>query len=163
MFAKFKRIDELSWGQVTFYTVLIDDSTDTEFELFDAKTFNQHENEVEYIYNVINQMAYRGAKTFYFKPERNANAINILQSIIDDNAQNNDFGIRLYCIRLTNNLVVLLNGDIKTKLKPDECPNVKKHFKMAIALAKKLDAAILDKELNLGQPNCLDEFETEIL
>jgi hypothetical protein len=157
----FELIDDLSQKSVEFYSVKLGDDSLFEFEKFDDKDFPNHEEELQIIYSVINQMQFRGAKHYFFKHEGPANALpKVTQEIIE--ANKDDLGLRLYCIRLTDNVVVLLNGDIKTKQDPAECENVKVHFKNAIKIAKKLDKAILGREINYQQRDCLQHYEIEI-
>ena len=157
----FEKIEEISDREVEYYSVRLGEKPITEFELFDAKDFPRHDEELQIIYNVIDQMRWRGARQFFFKQEGPANALpRVNQEIID--ANNEDFGLRLYCIRLTDNLVVLLNGEIKTKINPIDCPNVRIHFRNALKIAQKLDKALFDKEVNYQETDCLLEFEIEI-
>ncbi len=157
----FEKITEFSGAVVDFYTVLLDDDAFYEFEKFDNTDFPEHAKELQIMYAVIDEMQERGAKKYYFKEENAANAIPIVtQHII--NANKKDFGIRLYCIRLTDNVVILLNGGIKTKKLPIDCPNVKQHFKNALKIAKQLDKAIIAKEINVQQKDCLQYYEIEI-
>ncbi len=123
------------------------DNPVSEFELFDEKKFPKHVEELQILYAVINQIQFRGAKHFFFKPEGSANALPRVDQVTID-ANKEDLGIRLYCIRLTDHVLVLLNGDIKTTNKPKDCPNVKLHFENAIKIAKKLDAFLMDKEID---------------
>lgn len=50
-----------------------------------------------------------------------------------------DQGIRLYLIRLNNDSLILLNGDVKTTQKTQDFPRVGKHF----SLCKRIDTAIM--------------------
>ncbi len=128
----FKKVDELSHN-VDFYTVRLGNKELTEFEFFVNKDFPDHEEEIEILYNTIDIIGERGAKIRYFKSEGPANALpKVSKPVILSNEQ--DFGIRLYCVRLTDYLVVLLNGDIKTTLNPKDCPRVAKHFVMLLLL-----------------------------
>ena len=134
----FEKITEFSHAVVHFYTVIFDDEDLYEFEKFQDTDFPEHTKELEIMYAVIEEMQQRGAKLYYFKEENAANAIpKVTQNIIYANKK--DFGIRLYCIRLTDNVVILLNGGIKTKKLPIDCPNVRQHFNNAIKIAKRLD------------------------
>ncbi|HEY6083442.1 MAG TPA: hypothetical protein VIU45_08295 [Chitinophagaceae bacterium] len=161
MIVKFDKIEDISDGIVKFYSVRLRDNMLTEFEIFDAKDFPNHIEELEIMYATINEMKIRGAKPYYFKPEGPANALpKVKQKIIVANQK--DFGLRLYCIRLTDEVVVLLNGGIKTQRDPKNCPNVKPYFEMAIKIAKVLDKALVDKEINYQEIDCLDHFEIEI-
>ncbi|GAB3013761.1 hypothetical protein GCM10027051_16210 [Niabella terrae] len=55
-----------------------------------------------------------------------------------------DFGLRLYCIRLSPAVVILLNGDRKTALKVQDCKKCYRHFDFARKLSRKIDQAIQD-------------------
>ena len=161
MLVVFEKIGDISTEEVTFYSVRLNKNELTEIELFDEYEFPEHSKELEILYNVIDEIKYRGAKSYYFKSEEGANALpRVSQQII--NANKKDYGLRLYCIRLTDNIVVLLNGNIKTKHNPEECPNVRRHFKNAIKIARKLDKLLREGEVNYEKPNCLLNLEFEI-
>lgn len=133
----------------------------TEIELFEENDFSEHRKELEILYSVIDLMGTRGAKNYYFKPESAANALpKVSQEIISANKK--DFGLRLYCIRLTDHVVVLLNGNIKTNIDPSKCLNVQKHFKNAVKIARKLDSLLLDNEVDYENPDCLLNLEIEL-
>lgn len=68
----------------------------------------------------------------------------------------NNYGLRLYCIRLSPSVVILLNGDRKTARKVSRCDNCKMHFNLAVGLAKKITQAILDGQMGI------DEEEREL-
>jgi hypothetical protein len=161
LLVRFKRIDELSGGVVDFYTVYFQDNELSELELFDEKEFAGHQEELQIINNSIMEMMDRGAKKWYFREEPPADALpgRVPQEIMD---LNNDFGIRLYCVRLNDNMVVLLNGDVKTNQKPQLCANVKGHFMRARAIGMELDKMIAAGELNLQARLALENLEIEI-
>lgn len=71
---------------------------------------------------------------------------------------NSDYGVRLYCIRLRDDTLILLNGGIKTNQNPEDCPNVSQHFKIAIQIATKIDKAILSKEIDVNQHEFLKDL-----
>lgn len=161
MIVCFEKIHEFSIDKVEFYTIKLGNNELTEFELFVEKDFPNHTNEIEILYNVIEAMKTKGAKFHFFKDEANANALPIVPtSLMDSNKI--DFGLRLYCIRITDNLVVLLNGNIKTHKNPALCENVKKHFKNALKIATKLDSLRFRNEINFLETNCLTNIEFEI-
>ena len=138
----------------------------SEFEKFDEKTFTKphHIREQQIIYKTIEQVGRRGAKEFYFRPESGAHALpgQVDQDLMDANPD--DFGIRVYCGLLREDLVLLLNGDVKTKLDPNDCPNVGPHFR----LAKRLVNALLKAEregfirFTSGGIEMDDDYEFEI-
>ena len=140
MIVTFHTIPELAFGQVQYISARLGDDPLLEFEKFDEKDFPlpQHITERQIIYATIRKMGERGAKAFYFRPEGPAFALpgRVDPSLIEANP--NDFGIRLYCGFLRADLVLLLNGDIKTRLNPKDCPNVGPHFRIAEKLIRVL-------------------------
>lgn len=157
----FEKIDEISNGVTQFYTIRIGNSELTEFELFDEKEFPNHQEEIEITYNVISQMQDREARRIFFKEESGANALpRVSEEIMNNNKA--DFGLRLYCIFLTPELVILSNGDIKTRINPLECPNVAVHFKRIKKIASILDKAVISGEINYNNENPFEDFEIEI-
>lgn len=145
MKVKFIKIEELSTHLVGFYTVQVEGEALSEFEKFDAKSFPKNKSDVNRIFAILTKMGVRKAKSYYFRDENGAHAIPGLKQVSLKEIENSpDLGIRLYCIRLTNNLVILLNGDIKTSLDPKKCPNVKSHFVFAVKLSKMIDKAKLE-------------------
>lgn len=155
----FHKITDFPDDVVAWYTVRLAARTITEFERFIEKDFPDHTEDLQVIFSVINQMMRRGAKRYFFRNEGPADALP-RTDIIEPHA--NDYGLRLYCIRLTDELVVLLNGDIKTELKPQQCKNVAPHFRNAQHIAQALDRALRDGDLNFTTPHCLTDFKIEI-
>ncbi|MEC3879336.1 hypothetical protein [Parapedobacter sp. 10938] len=103
-----------------------------------------------------------GARKEHFKHERSADALPPPYYI--QPGKPNRYGLRLYCIRLSNGIVVLLNGDLKTENNPEGCPNCRRHFRFANALARKLDEAIRTKDiiLNGKELGMGDDFDVEL-
>jgi hypothetical protein len=71
----------------------------------------------------------------------------------------------LYCLRANEHVVFLFNGDIKTQKYPQECPNVKEHFKLANQLTKVIDKAFIEKDIvwndNATEINFEADFKLE--
>jgi hypothetical protein len=136
----FEPIPGLSFKNVQFISAKLGKDPLSEFEKFDEKDFPmpQHVTERQIIYTTITKIGERGAKPFFFRHEGPAFALpgKVDQALIESNPD--DFGIRLYCGLLRPDLVLLLNGDIKTKRNPDECPKVGPHFRNAVKLVRVL-------------------------
>lgn len=155
----FHKIANFPDDVVAWYTVQLPTQMITEFERFDQKDFPEHTEDLQVIYSVIHQMMHRGAKKYFFRNEGPADALPRADMI---DPHENDFGLRLYCIRLTDQLVVLLNGDIKTEQKPQQCPNVATHFRNAQLIARALDRALKEGDVTFVGPDCLTDLEIEI-
>ena len=161
MLVRFDKIKEISDGVTQFYTIRLGNNELTEFELFDAKEFPDHAEELEITYNVINEMRNREARLRFFKDESGAHALpRVSQEIMD--ANKGDYGIRLYCIYVRPELVILSNGDIKTSQHPEDCPQVKDHFRRIRRIAALLDKAITNKEIYLDETDPYNDFQLEI-
>ena len=94
-----------------------------------------------------------GAKQLHFRDEDAADGLPppYHQFLETDNSK--DFGLRLYCIRLSPSVVILLNGDRKTALKAKDCPRCFPHFDRARKLAKKINQAILENAIEIDEEN----------
>jgi len=145
LIVSFEDIPELSSELVRFYSVKLGSNTVCEFEKFDALDLidTNHLEERDILYTVLNEMKWRGAKRFFFKPEGPASALPRITALQADKNPY-DFGLRLYCVWINENAVVLLNGGIKTKHDPLQCPNVKDHFSRAKKIAQKIDRGLKD-------------------
>lgn len=55
--------------------------------------------------------------------------------------------LRLYCMRISDTVVFLFDGDIKTAAKAQDCENVKPYFRQANQLTTLIDQALKDKEI----------------
>lgn len=158
MRVEFQLIDDLSNGKVLFYTVRLGDAELTEFELFDQNDFSTHKEELELLYVAIEEMSYRGTKKHYFQNEGPAEYMPVVSASIKQ-ANKDDFGIRLYCIWLSSSTVILLNGGIKTKHNPKDCPNVNVHFGRALKIAQQIHNKLEVQDLDNLQ---LKDLELDI-
>ncbi len=153
----FEEISELSSPLVRFYSIKLGSEAVCEFELFDeqiVELVEGHEfleEELQIIYTSIEEMRLkRGAQSYFFRPEGPAEALPVVSQLMME--QNNEnYGLRLYCIRLNRYAVVLLNGGIKTKLNPIECPNVSIHFDRALKVGRIIAKALKDGFLQLDR------------
>lgn len=163
MIVSFKKIEEFSKRRVRFYTAQLGENELSEFEYFTEKEYlyKTHFEEMKILYNSIEQIQLRGAKQYYFVPEGEANYLPVVGANIK-RENKIDYGVRLYCIRLRDDLVVLLNGDIKTQLNPKQCKNVSLLFSQALAIAKGLDKALIAKDINYNEEDPFESINLEI-
>ncbi|NCU04804.1 MAG: hypothetical protein GXC73_12540 [Chitinophagaceae bacterium] len=159
----FETIEELCSSKVDIYTVQIGDNELFEFEKYYQKEFPEHREERDFIDAKLEEIKERGALQHYFRFEENAVAMPnaVPQEIVELNRD--DQGIRLYGIRLSSNVLILLNGDIKTNQNPRECPNVRNHFLFANRLAVYLTNYIQEERIDIvHSKQCFSGLEIEI-
>lgn len=95
---------------VNFYTIRFDGEKDSEFDKFITKYMGNQEflNDLQIITQWIDKIGNRGALERYFRPESkisdNVSAIPIETS-----------KLRLYCLRISDNILILGNGGHKPK------------------------------------------------
>lgn len=154
----------LIFDKVTFYSVQLENRTVTEFKDFTDRGVQINKEQVAEILRFIQNIGQKyGAAPEHFKKEDNAERLPPPYYHISTEAPN-DYGLRLYCIRLTTKIVILLNGDRKTTQKIQDCKNCKKHFMIAKRISKCIDNAIRDNYIELKNFEILieDDFELTI-
>lgn len=60
-------------------------------------------------------------------------------------------------------MVFLFNGGIKTEKYPDDCPNVKLHFKQVNAFANKIDELFRDRSIRWNDEYSDILFEPDLI
>jgi hypothetical protein len=98
-----------------------------------------------------------GAQPQHFKNEDAAERLPPPYHQFIESDSPNDYGLRLYCIRISPSIVILLNGNRKTALKVKDCKNCYPHFDKSRRLARKITQAIQDGVIEI------DEYNKEIL
>lgn len=140
------RIERLTYERVTFYTIQVDGNY-YEFEDFKNRLslLEKCRPLLGRLFQLIESIGLEhGAKEYFFKHYK-----------FDENVQNTKQGhvsfievqlgklvLILYCLRINDSAVILLNGDIKTNLDLEKC-NTKKHYELTRKLSKNLENAIL--------------------
>lgn len=139
--------------EVNFYSVRFDGSDHLEID--DFITFFEEGNEedqiaFEELIAFLGVIGDRGAFKHLFRHEGDG-AEALPRKFLDQGAYlvspNNP--IRLYCIRINTDVVILCNGGIKTTRNPNDCDNVSRYFKDVRAIARSLDKAFIAKELTV--------------
>jgi len=153
-YARILPIKGLLLLKVHYYTICIDDEDSQTTEFVDFITrMNEGDNNKKELQELIVRIKKigndYGALKHFFHHEAAADALSVPVEHIDIESELNDFGLRLYCIRLSESTVILLNGARKTAQKVQDCPNCYKHFQMANKIAKAIDKAISEKEVVL--------------
>lgn len=74
-----------------------------------------------------------------------------------------NFPLRLYCYRISDNILVLFNGGIKSSDKAQDSPDVSMKFHEAQGYASKIESAIIDKIITIEESKIIFDDDTIIL
>jgi hypothetical protein len=168
----FARIIPISkYDKVAYYSVVIDDddediheNDESLFHDFIETNGEKYPEKMNHILNWIKTIgnSRHGAYKDYFRNEaETADASALPPKGIKRKPQYTESGevmsnsLRLYCLRANEKVVFLFNGSLKTEKYAQDCPNVRKHFKLANILAKAIDKSIIDKDI-VWNDDCTD-------
>jgi hypothetical protein len=152
LFIEIVPILSMQFEKVHYYTVRLDGHKKTQFRDFMEKMTSNEPNrfELSEISGYIETIGKRtGAKPHHFRDEGAADGLPPPYHQFLESDDPNDFGLRLYCIRLCNTVVILLNGDRKTALKVKDCGKCYPHFELARKIANSIDKAIVDGNIEI--------------
>lgn len=155
----------LQFEKVAYYTFHLEGRVKNEFRDFIDRAKISDNNQLAELNRFIQNIGQKyGAEEAHFKKEDNAERLPPPYHRHISTKGSKGYGLRLYCIRLTTKIVILLNGDHKKAQKVQDCPNCKKHFMMAKKIATAIDTAIRDKNIKLDGFDILleDDFEIEL-
>lgn len=164
MIAEIVEIPALAFKKVHFYSVRLEGRVNSEFRDFQLR-MAQKGNKAElaeinrYIENIGKKF---GAFPNQFRDEGAADGLPPPYHQFVESDEPNDYGLRLYCIRLSPSVVILLNGDRKTNLKAQLCDNCRQHFDKANALAGKITQAIVDGYIEMDEKEILIDEDFEL-
>ncbi|MGB3344282.1 MAG: hypothetical protein WBA61_10235 [Aequorivita sp.] len=155
---------EIIWVQkyrkVTYYSVSINDE-DALYDQFIEQHTIKNSQKLNHILAWLEKIGNDiGAHENYFRNEaetgdaralppigKDRKPVYVEYSQIAKSYKNAPNDLRLYCYRANEAVVFLFNGDIKTKQYPQDCDNVRKHFKTANKLSKLLGQALTDRNI----------------
>ena len=152
------------YRKVTYYSVAVNNQ-DALYDLFIDKHSKENNKKLNHVLAWLKKIGNKiGAHENYFRNEAETGDARALPPIgkdrepiyveyseetkSDENTPNN---LRLYCFRASESVVFLFNGGIKTKKYPQDCENVREHFKIANILSKLLDQAFIDKDIRWNE------------
>jgi hypothetical protein len=166
--ARILTIKAFTFKKVHFYTIRINEQI-SEFTDFVSrmKQSKLNTHELGELITFIGEIGVEyGATKNRFRHEAAAEALAVptVSHMDIESEEENHYGLRLYCVRLSNSIVILLNGDRKTTQKVQDCPNCKSHFQLANKISLKITKAIIEKEILLDGKNLLfeDDFELNL-
>jgi|VirMetMinimDraft_7_1064189.scaffolds.fasta_scaffold18294_2 hypothetical protein len=137
---RFAIIEEVErFNKVTYYTIKFEDKDESEFENFlskhqdDLTIKNEYNDLIAWVTIIGNNI---GAKPRYFRQENRAHALPPPSKLVEIDYVKN---LRLYCMWISESIIILFNGAIKTKNTAQDCPNVKPHFDLANKLVLEIE------------------------
>ncbi len=155
--------------EVTYYTVRKDGAQETETDKF----FLKFEHDPHYRSSVQELAAFildamgdnLGAKEEFFRFENSASALPPPPRSVRNLSFNFEgYPLRLYCMRLSNKLVILMNGGIKSSQAAQDSKDLSMKLIEANAFAKAIDKALWQKNLWIGvNGRTLESDDEEIL
>ncbi|MBK9149681.1 MAG: hypothetical protein IPM26_01240 [Saprospiraceae bacterium] len=135
------------YEKVSYYSLLLEDERMSLFEKFlDTYRNSEFRNDLQHIMYWIQYMGKNhGAKAYFFRKEQDAEALPPPGKIL----KIEHIKLRLYCCVLSENVVILLDGGVKTASKAQNCPNVGPSFRKANRISIALTKCIQQKTLLL--------------
>ena len=150
-FVEIKEITAFTGNNVTFYTLHLEDRGNDEFADFISR--HLHDDEIQdqliYLNEKLENFSHDGAKEHFFRPERSFHALPPPARYMEVEIEGNP--LRLYCLYISNHMIFLFNGGIKTTSKAQDCENVGKYFRDAERFTKMIDDGIRTGELKLDE------------
>jgi hypothetical protein len=142
-------IPTFNFKEVKYYTLKYEERDRSEFDDFFERHISNiaHHSNLDEIKQWIIKIGERGAAKRYFKPEDLAERILVTY---ESENEESSFGLRLYCLRLSESVVVLINGALKTAKSNRDCPNVWPHFSKAQIVSKKVSEAIGEGRIEIN-------------
>lgn len=143
---KITEIKQLKFSKTHFYSIRFLDRDKSEFKEF-YERIKPNDTDFKEALEIINWFSnwanYEGALEEFFREEREADRLfqPMEFTIKDDDQTETNLGLRWYCYRYNQNVVVLFNGGRKTHQDPEKCDNVRDYFLQAIAISKTIDEA----------------------
>lgn len=170
IFAQIIKLSEFSYDKVKYYSIVLNGNelVDENTEFYDF--LERMENEIEYEDDLNNLLVWielignkYGAKEKFFRHEgidSDTSALPPSARIqrINEIEVNN---LRLYCLRVNENVVFLFNGGVKTTFEARDCPNVGKYIKTANRVTKRINELFV-QEIKWKNDYTDIEFDSEL-
>src|SRR5699024_7108019 len=130
--------------------VVKDGNSISETDLFINKYVEDYKDDVLLLVRVIDYIGENGASRYLFRFEDEAGALPRYNKKLCSELQSDfaTFPLRLYCLRLSDELVIFFNGGIKDKRTAQES-KCSMQFYEAKGFTKKIDKAIKDRYISI--------------
>lgn len=154
-----------TFQRVAYYTFLVEGREQSETDAFFTRFENEFAlaNDLNLLVAWIQEIGQnRGAQNRYFRFENDAAALPPPARIMAE-LGSNYCQFRLYCIRLSDEIVILANGGQKTSQTVQNSPQLMAHFRFANKMAQQLTELIKSGELVLDGKQIIGLETIELL
>lgn len=152
----------LQFEKVHYYTFQVDGHEETEVGKFFSRFVDEPEHDADLV-NIHDWLVdignKRGARPEYFRFEDSAEALPPPQRFLMEMPVRD---LRLYCVRLSEEIVILANGGIKTAQKVQDCPDLLPKFRFVRQVAVRITEMIKSKEFRFSGKTIFDLDKIEI-
>ncbi len=128
------------YENVNFYSIRLAGEELTEVEAFFEKfpIGSEYDEEIDVIISWIDKIAERGALERYFRPEgRYGDGVGVIPIDIGNK-------VRLYCLRLSDKILVFGNGGVKDAARWEESEELAPYVKLLIDTSRFISSRIKD-------------------
>ena len=153
-----------AFKKVKYYTFFVEDRMQSETEVF----FSAYEHEEEFAEDLNILVTWlkeigenKGAKTHYFRPENAAEALPPPARIMAE-LTIGSCDLRLYCVRLSEEIVILAGGGRKTSDAAQDSPDVKPKFQFANKMAKQLLKLLQERGIEINNKEIINLEDIEL-
>ena len=167
IFARIDRLTEFQFKIVKYFSIRFEGNEVNEFYDF----LNRMEDLADYEEDLSNLISWIeeigehfGAKRYLFRNESITADVQALPPPAKQMAVHEILveNMRLYCMVLSENVVFLFNGGVKTIEKAQNCPNVGPYIKQANQIVGKIDELLKEKEIVWNENQTDIEFDQNI-
>lgn len=147
-------VEEIRFRRVIYYSVQIEGEEDSLFLQFANNHIeDEYTEQLSLIRSWLRKIGDEiGAQSRYFRSEGfrggDAKALPPPSRFIDI-----DCNLRLYCMRINEDIVILFGGAEKTAAIAQECDSVRPHFMLANKLTQVIDEAIREGDIIIDDDN----------
>lgn len=130
----------------TIYSLQFLNESKTEFEKFVAKFINDADYSEDYsrIAGLVSRIARSGALERYFRPEGKMSDSVVALPVISSK-------LRLYCLRLSDKILILGNGDVKSTKRYEDDPKLKAYVMTLQKFEKLLKEGVENGSVNITE------------
>lgn len=134
------------YEKVNFYSIKLNGEELTELEIFFEKFPEgcEYDEEMDVIISWLGQIAERGAKERYFRPEgRYGDGVSVIPIEVGNK-------LRLYCLRLSDKILIFGNGGVKDSRSWQESETLAPYVKLLMDTSRFIASRIKDGTIVLA-------------